>query len=378
MPKRKVTRLGLAIFMGGIGASATLPVLANPEMNLRGRFHVDAAYYDEDEVGLDSGFLNRRTRLGVSGRLNEDWSGQIEYDFAENGVSANDVKLSRRLGAGTVTLGQFKVPMGLNELTSSNSITFVERASNSNVIADARRLGIGYDSFGDRVGVQTMVYGRAISGRQPGDMPIGIAARVLFNPRLGERTMLHLGVSAAYEDRQDYSTLRIRDRPESRPDGNRLIDTGDLTGVDSTTKLGLELALQSGPFSAEAEYLTVDIDRAGNSPRFHGYHVQASYALTGESRGYRNGVFRGITPASRAGAWEIAARYSSVDLINAGFQGGEQNNITLGLNYYAGSNLRFMANYIRVDVSDSTATVGGMVVGDESPSVLLVRAQFNF
>jgi phosphate-selective porin OprO and OprP len=376
MINKGVARFGAVIFIGGLCASAVEPVFANPEFNLRGRFHLDAAYFDEDDVPLSSAILNRRARLGVSGRLNDTWSGQIEYDFAENGVAANDVFLRRRLGAGLLTIGQFKVPMGLNELTSSNNITFIERSANSNVVVDARRLGIGYAWFGDGVGFQTMAYSRRMGESQAGDTPIGVAGRLIFSPKFGD-SLLHFAASVAYEDRQDYTQLRFRDRPEARPDGNRLIDTGNVTDVSSTTKFGLEAAFQSGPFSVEAEYLQSDVDRTGSSPTFSGYHVQASYVLTGQARGYREGVFRGVNPGTD-GAWEIAARFSSVDLTDGGFVGGEQQNITLGLNYYATANVRFMANLIRVDVSGSNATVGGIVVGDESPNIFLVRAQYNF
>ncbi len=378
MPMKDLSRAGLAMLFGGLAASATLPVLA-ADMNLRGRFHLDAAVYDEDRVPLSNGFTNRRTRIGVSGSLNDTWSGQIEYDFGENGVSANDVWLQRSFGPGSLRIGQFKVPMGLNELTSSNNMTFIERASNSNIVADSRRLGVGYDVSNGPMIFQTMVYGRSIGGRQDGDMPIGAAARFVMAPRIAGDALLHLGISAAYEDRQDYTTLRFRDRPEARPDGNRLIDTGNVTDVDSSFKVGLEFAVQKGPVSAEAEYLRVDVDSGSGSPTFDGFHVQGSYVLTGESRGYRGGVFRGVTPSNPGrGAWEVAARYSSVDLIDGTFAGGEQNNVTIGLNYYATSNVRFMLNLIRVDVEDSNAMVGGVVVGDDSPNILLLRAQFNF
>jgi hypothetical protein len=36
----------------------------------------------------------------VAGTFNDDWGFQIEYDFAENGTSANDVRMSRKLGDG--------------------------------------------------------------------------------------------------------------------------------------------------------------------------------------------------------------------------------------------------------------------------------------
>jgi phosphate-selective porin OprO and OprP len=377
---KKKTCLGLAMLLSGAGMTAAAPALANPEFKLRGRMHLDTAMWDEDNVPLNDSTFFRRTRLGVTGKIDENWSGMIEYDFAENNTAANDVMINRKLGNGTLKIGQFKVPMGLSELTSSNNILFIERPSNSNAIVDARRIGIGYDWFDGDLGFQTMAYSRPIGGSQAGDAPIGLAGRFVYAPKVGDG-LFHFGLSAAYEDRRDDNTLRFRDRPEARPGGGvRLIDTGNVTLVENTLKYGLELAYQAGPFSIEGEYLSADVSReTGAEPTFSGYHVQTSYVLTGEKRGYRGGVFRGVTPgqASR-GAWELAARYSSVDLIDAGFQGGKQENITLGVNYYASANVRFMLNYIMIDVTDSNAVANGVLVGDDSPNVVLARAQFHF
>ncbi len=349
-----------------------------PRVNLRGRFHVDAGWHDDDVTPLGDGFNNRRTRIGVRGRLAPDWSFIIEYDFAENGISANDVRMNGRIGPGTLKIGQFKVPMGLNELTSSNSIPFIERASNSNVIADSRRIGVGYDYHAGLYGLQSMLYGRSIGGKGDGDMPIGLAARVYGNPVKSDGLFLHIGGSVAYENRQDYDTLRFRDRPEARADaGIRLVDTGSIEDVTSTLKIGAELAFLTGPFSVEAEYLMADIVReVGPEPRFNGYHVQASYVLTGESRVYRNGVFRGVTPENAWGAFEAAARWSSINLTDSDFQGGKQENITLGLNYYLANNIRFMANYILVNVRERDPA--GEFGAEESPQIVIVRGQFNF
>ena len=381
MLTRTKTSLGLALLLGGAYMTAAAPALASPEFKLRGRMHLDGALWNEDNVPLNDGIFFRRTRIGVTGKIDDTWSGPIEYDFAENGTSANDVLIRRGLGDGTLKIGQFKVPMGLNELTSSNNITFIERASNSNVVADSRRIGIGYDYFQGAFGFQAMAYGRSIGSDQSGDTPLGLAGRFVYAPKLGDDSFFHFGLSAAFEDRRDADTARFRDRPEARPGGGvRLIDSGNIGDVDDTFKYGVELAYQAGPFSVEAEYLSVDVNRsAGAEPTFSGYHVQASYVLTGEKRGYRGGVFRGISPGDKSrGAWEVAARYSSVDLIDAGFQGGEQDNFTLGLNYYASGNVRFMLNYIFIDVSDSNATANGVTVGSDSPNVLLARAQYNF
>jgi phosphate-selective porin OprO and OprP len=349
-----------------------------PDVELRGRFHMDAGWHDEDVTGFSDGFHHRRARLGVQGTLAADWSFVLEYDFAENNTAASDVMMSRKIWGGSLNIGQFKVPMGLDELISSNANVFIERAADSNTIVDSRRLGIGYDYHADRFGILSMIYGRAIGGRQDGDMPIGISGRVYANPLSDKDMLLHIGASAAYEDRRDYSTLRFRDRPEARADNNvRLIDTGNIADVDDTLKAGLELALRYGPFSMEAEYLMADINRnTGEEPTFNGYHVQTSYFLTGETRGYRNGVFRGIKPNNTWGAVEAAARWSSMDLTDSGFEGGKQENFTLGLNYYATANIRFMANYIMVDVTDRDPSI--IAGGEDSPNIFLLRAAFYF
>ena len=47
-----------------------------------------------------------------------------------------------------------------------------------------------------------------------------------------------------------------------------------------------------------------------------------------------------------AGAFEVIARYSYVDLDSAGIQGGELQDWTAGLNWYPGQFTRVMTNYI--------------------------------
>jgi len=103
----------------------------------------------------------------------------------------------------------------------------------------------------------------------------------------------------------------------------------------------------------------------GESPSFGGWHVQTSYVFGG-SRSYSGGIFGGVRPEGEAGAWEIAARFSTMDLNDSGYHGGEQSNFTVALNRYVTSNLRFMFNVIFVDVEDRNPILGVM------------RAQFHF
>jgi len=379
MPTRNATKMASALLLGSAALSFAVTATAAPEFDVRGRVHLDYALHDDDQIDLDDGFLFRRTFIGVQGTINENWSGIIEYDFSENGTNAQDIVLRRKLSGGTLKIGNFKVPMGLEEVASTNNIWFIERSSPNTALVDARRIGIGYDYFNGSIGFQGMAYGRGLGSNQEGDEPLGIAGRFVFAPML-DGNQLHLAASFAYEDVRDYDVKRFRDRPEARVDGTRLVDTGSIPDVDKTMKYGVEAAYQSGPFAVQTEYFGVGVDRnAGAEPDFSGWYVQGSWIVTGEKRGYGKGIFRSVKPGNPdRGAWEVTARYSALDLNDTGFQGGEQENLTLGLTYYSNPNVRFMLNYIMVDVTDSGAVVDGAPVGDESPNILIGRAQYSF
>jgi phosphate-selective porin OprO/OprP len=53
------------------------------------------------------------------------------------------------------------------------------------------------------------------------------------------------------------------------------------------------------------------------------------------------------------GAWQIAARYSWIDLQDSGMNGGEEQNVTAALNWHLFSNLRMQFNYTYVDLDDT-------------------------
>jgi phosphate-selective porin OprO and OprP len=343
------------------------------DFSLRGRLHMDALVGVSDADDFSNGFNNRRARLGANGRLTDKWDARIEIDFADNDLDAKDFRLRRSFEhGGRLWLGQYKVPQGLNELTSSNEITFIERASANNIIPASRRIGIGYEYFRGDLGFKTMLYGREVGqrGEVEGDMPVGLAFRGVFSPEVAGG-VLHIAASVAYEDLKDNNSVRFRDRPEARDSKGgsvRLIDTGTITDVENLLKLGGELAFLRGPFSLEAEYLMVTVNREiGDEPTFSGGHVQVSYAIGGARR-YSSGDIRTVRPADASGAWELAARFSHMNLNDAGFTGGEQNNITLGVNRYVSRNLRFMGNVVIINVD----TI------DETPVVLNLRAQYHF
>jgi phosphate-selective porin OprO and OprP len=372
---RDCTKKIHSLFIVVLVASSTAPVAAtSADIEVGGRLQLDLAIYDEDVATLNDGTEFRRARVFVEGELLEDWSFKAQYDFAENSITMQDAYIRYTgLPAGTLTIGQFKQPFGLEEMTSSRYITFMERAL-PNAFAIGRRVGIGYANFGDRFGIQASVFGQSAGAGDNGDEGFGVGARVTFAPLRTDDRLVHFGIAISTESPEDdiASAVRFRERPESHVSDVRLVDTGTITNVDSIGRLGLEAAAVFGPFSLQSEYIAASISRGSGFEDFDldGYYVYGSWFLTGESRPYSNGAFGRVSPAAESGAWELALRLSELNLNDGSLAGGKERNISLGVNYYLSRNLRFMGNYVIVD-TDASA-------GDDDPSILQFRVAMDF
>jgi phosphate-selective porin OprO/OprP len=350
-----------------------------------GRLMVDTArYYNNDD--LNNGSEIRRARLFMSGQVYNDWKFKLQTDFAGNEVSLKDAYLRYTgLDFADITVGNFKESWSLEELTSSKYITFMERALPVEAFAPSRRLGIGGHSHSKAGMSWTAGYGvfadtvDADNGNT--NEGYGYAARATIAPLAEKNRVVHLGGYAEWRNPTNDDDVRYRTRPESHISNKRLVDTGTIDNVDHTVKWGLEAATVMGPFSLQGEYMSVDNDVDGGSdPEFSGWYAYGSWFITGESRAYKtsSGTFDRVNPKSIVGkggkgAWELGARYSSIDLNDSGIQGGEEEDLTIGLNWYATPTIRFMANYIKVmDLTDPTTT------DTDKPDIFQLRAQIDF
>jgi phosphate-selective porin OprO/OprP len=384
------TAVGLALY-GGSAAMAEVKISSDDgkfETTLGGRVQVDAAWYNEDNVDLGgNGTEFRRARLFVKGTMYDVWQYKGQYDFAGNETTMKDAYIRYAGFPFKITVGQFKQPFGLEELTSSKYITFMERALPTEAFATSRRIGLGTNYAADDWTLAASVYGREEGDdtQGDGDEGYGLGARLTWAPWNEKTRLLHLGIAGAYENPND-NAMRFRARPEWHQANTRLVDTGGIPDPDEFTRYGLEAATVFGPFSLQGEYIGVSAEsETVDDADFDGWYVYGSWFLTGESRNYKKGAFSRVTPKSTVGkggglgAWELAVRYSTIDLDDGGIQGGEEDNITVGLNWYATKYVRFMANYV---MADADPVRSGLVVpgqyDDDDHDVFQVRAQIDF
>lgn len=362
--------------------------IASPDdefkMRIGGRIMVDGAMYDDDIAALGSGAEMRRARLFAQGTLWKVWNYKLQYDFTGTGKAAiNDAYIQYTgLPSGSIKIGQFKEPYSLQNITSSKYVAFMERGL-PHLLTPGRSIGLGYGTGGSNWTANVGLFAQGIDTTAgENDQSYALTGRVTYAPiYIKNQQALHFGAGYSYRNLDDTQTLRFRERPESHITNVRLIDTGNFD-ADSLQRFNVEALWMQGPFAVQGEYSRVDVDRviAGNSDvDFDGYYIEGSWFLTGESINYnpKKGALGKITPKGilgkgGVGAWQIATRFSSLNLTDQDINGGEEDNLAIGLNWYPNSNLKFMANYVKVlDVE------GGPNAGDE-PSVFSLRAQVEF
>lgn len=349
---------------------------------LGGTLMFDAAHYFDGANSLGSGTELRRGKLGVEGRMFGNWLYEFDIDFADDKVDVDDAYLSYvGFAPWQLNFGQHKQPFSLEELTSSRNITFMERAL-PNVLAPGRALGISAAWHTQHAGLAVGAFTESVDNNatEQNNQAWNLVARATYAPIADESRALHFGVAGSHGEPNENGELRFRTEPESHALGFEFLDTGKIKDVVSHQSIGLETAWVHGPFSVQGEWMQTGIDRdAKPTLTFSGWYAQASWFVTGESRNYRphNGTFGHVEPYADKGAVELAVRVSEMDLNDRDIEGGHEQNVTFGINWYLNDHLRLMANYVLVN-NDRFADADGNLNGNDDFDLLQVRLQADF
>ena len=353
-------------------------------LKIGGRIQADWMWINEDQsvraaIGdQTSGSEFRRTRLYMSGDLFGNLSFKSQFDFAGGTTALKDVFIALKAipGFGSVKVGHYKEPYSLEELTSSNYMTFVER-SLPNAFSSSRNTGMTvYNSqLGQRLTWAAGVFRDTDNGGTSLGDGVAGTFRLTGVPALSEQKdrLVHMGLSYSVR-RPSNSVLRWRQRPELHLT-DRYLDTGSFP-ADRIQLLALEGAVVSGPVSIQSEYTysAARSQMAGN-PVFGGFYIYASVFLTGEQRNYKASSasfdrlrpLKNFAPGEGPGAWELALRYSTLDLTDKAIEGGRLRNMTAAVNWYLNPVARVMFNYVYGDLYE----VGGT-------HAVVTRLQLNF
>ncbi len=355
---------------------------AEKTVKLIGRFQNDFTFVtggEDSEAALGTTFRDggeiRRARLGVEGAFTSEVKYKFEMDFAGGTAAPPDAYLQLAAGYGNWRIGHLKEPFSLEEQTSSRFITFLERNAVSEAFAPARNLGLMLMDGNDSMTWAAGVFRDADKTGKTTNEAYGVTGRFVYRPWYEEdgRRMLHLAVAASM--RNPDGPVAFDASPEVHlglPD----FASVSVLDADQIVLLGFEAAAQHGPFHGQFEYQTAQVSAPSGSPEpsFDGMTLQAGWFMTGESRGYKTeaGAWDRVKTASNAfsdgglGAWELAARFSTLDLTEAG-AADQLNSLGLAVNWYLNDYTRMMFDVIKPELGAADDT-----------TIFAVRAAFDF
>ncbi len=350
-------------------------------------------------LDLSDGTTFRRARIGIGGHAFGDFEYSVLFDFGGSGEEANGHVQELWLQysgwkPAHFRVGAFAPFIGLEDAGSTNGMMFLERPAASDA---ARSLAGGDYREGGQVaftGARWFASG-AITGRtvntagsttvQPYQSALGFVGRAGILPVKDKDNLVHIGVHGSYVAHPAntggplaaagtaISPVEFSNLPELSVDGTRLIDTGAIDAVHAYTA-GAEFAAEHRNFQVQAEYERLGIDRRASplaNPHFDGFYVEGSWMITGQRRRYNDGNYAFDGPEiigsfnpkqGNFGAWELALRYSDMDLNYdqgvggaalpvGGVRGGNQKIAAAGVNWYLNSISRVMFDYqhVRID-----------------------------
>ena len=326
-----------------------------------------------------------------------------------------------------IRVGHQKPWFGLEHTTSDNYLPYMERSTMFDAFVNRFDYVNGVSAFGNVFENDRMTYGLGFmrsgsSSINPfgigiGDGSYAYNTRFTFLPWISEdeTDFVHIGTSYFFRA-LDFNRTSPGDRPLVRAGaGNNevpnVIQTGSFYSFSGGHNFSPEIAIVKGPLSVSAEYLLVNyahtyVEKVGTKgnpgyfrpsgpANFHGMYAETGYFLTkGDHRSYAKATgtwdrtspkhpWRVVSNSNSTpgrGALELTARYTYLDLLagnpilttSQGARAGNENDMTLGLNWYLNPNARFMINYVNTWVNSIDPSITGRYQG------LGMRMHFDF
>ncbi len=322
------------------------------ELKVRGRMHFQFGYSEADDYSDFSTFEWRRVRLGVSGKLLDDFSFEIVGNFLPDSGATNleDAYIRYNgLDWTTISFEKLRPRFGAELNTSSSKIKTVERSLLSNSMDPGKITGMSlfgdYGLFNWQVGAYNGEIGDQRSSEETDFGNEGVP-EYLLNASVGLDLSETVGL--------DELALRLD-----------YISNNDNDGIDQ--RFGPEeawaasVSLSTGPFSLLAEYVQADYDGGGE---ISGFYVIPSYKFTDKLEGVlRYEMTEGDDGATLRHQSRYARRVVASDpgVPSAGSVRGEEYwALYGGVNYYVNKSLKLMFGVEYAELDDLVGRSGSL------------------
>jgi len=293
----------------------------------------------------------RDARASVGFDLYQNWQFDMVYDFKQDQLlNAYFAYVGKYF---TVMLGQVFPVFGIANTADTSQITFLELPLPVFPFSTAYYPGIEVGFYKTPFSLYASIFGAQLGTTVHGRNPMGGTISAAYSPIHTEKKVFVVSLSGWQQAVDSFHVLNLFSPPELiATNEGAFIDTGNISNVKNFKSFDGGAAGVYGPFSLQGEYIYAWVNRINAFPilKLHGFYVTASYFLTGESRLYNfeQAGFIGVSPIKgKHGAWQIALRYSQLNLMSQDVTGGDERNITIALNWYPFQQFVFKFNYIR-------------------------------
>jgi phosphate-selective porin OprO/OprP len=367
---------------------------------------------------LNNGVNLRRGRLYFLGTF-DDFTANITPDFGDrpDGVVSLFEANVNYIGIKplTFTVGYYHPWVSLDDATNPANELFLERPGIVNVYrrlaAGISRASLGANAATEDYFASAYLTGSRFGAQQPtllNGEQLGLVGRLAMRPYHDDdwnlhagfsgQTVFHPNINANGAPGVSRTTLDFGVDAELEIDFNELVNTGPLSARGANA-YGGALGASWRNFLVESEYYQINVNQSKlpgvPSPTlgFNGGYVDVAWVLTGEPIPYdiTRAAWSRPKPAhpfsvggGGIGAWEIAARYSALNLdsniipgvpqsVTGGVYGGQQQIASLALSWYPNDWLRFILQFQHTSVNKLNSA-GTVQIGQRFET-LAARAQ---
>ncbi len=331
------------LFSGALYAEQTVDV------KFRSRAVFDVGYFGFEPISdrVYPSFTDLRMGAGLS---MDNVSFKADVGLAGKAISLKDVIAEWKINPKNILrVGSTFEAFGNENLVSSVDITFNTFASATSAIGLGRRMGGTYIHNGKNYYTASGIY----SDNDINDLfkPIStssamaVSTRHVYRTKIKHNTFVQVGMSL--------SARNIDQKKETIPSwtfctkgfaammGKNMLET-TIAHAKAQYRTGIEFMSNIDRFRIQAEYLYAHVARHNNTTgntlngyNTHGGYVQCSYILTENGR-YTYDSKNACTKGASDKSLELNTRleYLDMDCENSNIYGGQQTNITLGLNWY--------------------------------------------
>jgi len=398
---------------------ASLAKKKYPNIEMHGVVQADSGWYGQDQTNINEfkvlkdGADFRRARLSANGGIAPNVNYFFQMDFAFPGrPTFTDVwvEFTQTPWLGNIRAGQWKQPFSLEVVSSFRYTMLPERSVLFQAFTPFRHIAVGFYDYAEN---ERMTWAASVyrSGQdQYGDSIAssgGYAGvgRITGLPWYENEGKSYLHVGGAYNYVAPNGRFGgFRTIPEffiGQHDTTAAVGTAGIAvpGVINGTPpfvntgnffmnhynlVGAEALFVEGPVTVQSEFMYLSALRNnGLSANFAGFYTQMGYFLTGEHRPYNkkagaldrikvlNDFGNNPDTGYGWGGWEVATRFSYIDLNSRDIKGGRLFDYTLGLNWYLNSYTKIQLEWIRANLTNSS-------FGNSITNLYDLRIQWDF